>query len=118
MIINDAIREANSDRQICALLLAYMGSLDPDLANYEQNLDCSDINSVRARFRQLIHSLDKVSTCDSDQRPVITQALHVYGEALSRLNALSTAQQQENEIESMPYAAAMLPVSGSTQLAA
>ena len=118
MMIDDAIRNARSDGQICALLVAYMESLDPDIGNREQTPEDRDINSVRARFRQLIHSLDKVSTCDRDQRPVITQALHVYGEALSRLHALSTAHQQENEVESMPYAAAMLPVSGSAQLAA
>lgn len=117
MMIDDAIRNAQSDGQVCALLVAYMESLDPDIGNREQNLEDGDINSVRARFRQLIHSLDKVSTRDSDQRPVINQALHVYGEALSRLNALTT-QKQETEIESMPYAAAMLPMSESARLAA
>ena len=117
MMIDEAIRNAQSDRQVCALLIAYMESLDPEMTGAEQPLQAADIHSVRARFRQLIHALDHGSTRDSDQRPVINQALHIYGEALSRLHALTTAQ-QETDVESMPYPAGMLPRPEVSRLAA
>ena len=118
MMLDDAIRNAQSDRQVCALLTAYMESLDPDLVNREPNPEDGDINSVRARFRTLIHELDKGSTCDSDKRPVINQALYIYGEALSRLQMLSTARQEQTSADSKPYATGFMPRAESALLAA
>ena len=91
MIIDDAIREAKSDRQICALLVAYMESLDPDIVSGEMDLAAGDVDCVRARFSNLTHKLDKDSTCSSDKQPVVNQALYIYGEALSRLQFLNSA---------------------------
>ena len=118
MMIDDAIRNAQSDRQVCALLMAYMDSLDPEMINGEQELQPGDIDGIRARFRRLIHALDKVSTRDSDRGPVIKQALHIYSEALSRLNLLSIEQQEKPEMESMPYTAGLMPRTESVWAAA
>ncbi len=118
MIIDDAIREAKSDRQICALLVAYMESLDPDIVNREQNLEADGIDRVRALFRNLIHELDKGSTCSSDMRPVINQALYIYGEALSRLQTLNSAQPKKPAADSTPYSLAFMPAPQSALLAA
>ena len=118
MMIDDAIRDAQSDRQVCALLMAYMESLDPEIVDREQNLEGGDINCVRARFRNLIHELDERSTCTSDKRPVINQALYIYGEALSRLQILSAAQPTQTEAESTPYATGFMPRTESALLAA
>jgi len=118
MIIDDAIREAKSDRQICALLVAYMESLDPDIVSGEMDLAAGDVDCVRARFSNLIHKLDKGSTCSSDKRPVINQALYIYGEALSRLQFLNSAQPKKPEVESAPYAIAFMPVPESALLTA
>jgi hypothetical protein len=118
MIIDDAIREAKSDRQICALLMAYMESVDPDIVDREQDLDCGDIDHVRARFRKLIHELDKVSSCSSDKRPVINQALYIYSEALSRLQVLSAVQPKPADAESTSYLSGFMPQRESALLAA
>ena len=118
MIIDDAIREARSDCQICALLVAYMESMDPDIVSGEMDLEAGDVDCIRARFRNLIHKLDKGSTCSSDKRQVINQALYIYGEALSRLQFLNSAQPKKPEAESAPYAIAFMPVPESALLAA
>ncbi len=118
MIIDDAIREARSDRQICALLVAHMESMDPEIVSGEMDLEAGDVDCIRARFRNLIHKLDKGSTCSSDKRPVINQALHIYGEALSRLQFLHLVQPKKPEAESAPYTIAFMPAPESALLAA
>ena len=118
MMLDDAIRNAQSDRQVCALLTAYMESLDPDIVNREPNLLNDDINGVRACFRKLIHDLDKGSTSSSDKRPVINQALAIYSEALSRLQLLATTCQEAASADAAAQAAGFMPRTESALLAA
>jgi hypothetical protein len=90
MLIDDAIRNAESDHQIYSLLAAYIEALQFGVNCPEQltDLPVIGLNDVRTRFRQLIVELDNASTHIEDKRPLMKQALYIYGEALCRLRLL------------------------------
>ncbi|MGE0559233.1 MAG: hypothetical protein AB7E73_17510 [Burkholderiales bacterium] len=90
MMLDDAIRTAESGDQIVALLAAYIDNLqsgenDPAA---ETRLPLTDMDELRARFRRLILGFDSVSTRAGDKGPLIKEALYVYETALYRLQAL------------------------------
>ena len=90
MTIDDAIRNAESDRQIYILLATYIESFQIGAGCPEQpaNLPAVGLDDVRARFRQLIMELDNASTHMNDKGPVIKDALYIYDAALCRLQSL------------------------------
>lgn len=90
MTIDDAIRNAESDRQIYILLATYIESFQFGARCPEQpmNLPIIGLDDLRARFRQLIMELDHASTHAHDKGPVIKDALYVYESALCRLQSI------------------------------
>ncbi len=90
MTIDDAIRNAESDRQIYILLATYIESFQIGARCPEQpmNLPIIELDDVRMRFRQLIMDLDNASTHMNDKGLVIKDVLYVYDAALCRLQSL------------------------------
>ena len=90
MMIDDAIRNAESDHDIYVLLAAYIETLQfgVECPEHLTNRPIIGLNDVRTRFRKLIVELDNASTHTEDKRPIMKQALHIYGAALFRLQAL------------------------------
>jgi hypothetical protein len=89
-MIDDAIRNAESDHQIYSLLTAYIETLQFGIGCPEQptNPAIIGLDDVRTRFRQLITEFDNASTHAEDKRPLMKQALYIYGAALCRLQSL------------------------------
>lgn len=90
MMIDDAIRTAESGDQIFSLLAAYIDNLQSGENDPAQETcpPVTGLDEVRARFRQLILEFDIVSTRVEDKGPLIKEALYLYETALYRLQAL------------------------------
>jgi hypothetical protein len=91
MMISDVIRNAESEYVIYFLLDAYIETVQfsAKLPERLTNLPIIGLNDVRTRFQQLVIELEKASKqLDDKACPVIKEALHIFGAALSRLRSL------------------------------
>ena len=104
MIIDYAIRSAESESAIYFLLTAYIETTQfgGSLPEYLTNLPITGLEDVETRFQRFMAELDKASKqLRNESRLVLEEALYIFDAALCRLKVL--------EREKRPLLAPQLP---------
>ncbi|MDB5809945.1 MAG: response regulator [Betaproteobacteria bacterium] len=109
-MFTDVIRTAENEHEICFLLTSYAEavrydrSIDP-LPEPITRLPVRGLPDVRERFDQLMPELDAASKrLDNKAVALIKQALHTYGTALGRLQALEKERAEPAQATAAPQA--------------
>ena len=95
MIVDRAIRDAESESAIYFLLTAYIETTQfgGRLPEYLTKLPITGLIDVEARSRQLMMELGKASQQRHDKSCVVLEeALHIFDDAVCRLKVLEHAQ--------------------------
>jgi len=96
MMIDDVIRNAESEYVIYFLLAAYIEAalFAAKLPEYVMNLPISGLNDVETRFQRLMMEFNKPAEPLPDKPyAVLQEALHVFDAALSRLKFLERGKE-------------------------